>query len=85
MKLNSFRPNMDPSYKVRKEAFVSNLSGSSILDINAASFVAPVSFKLRPATQAWLTSVIRLRRRFFSGPPSNRDSPSSHHTVLLHC
>lgn len=37
---------MDPSYKARKVAFVSNLSGSNILDINAVSFVAPVSFKL---------------------------------------
>jgi hypothetical protein len=34
---------MDPSYKARKEAFVSNLSGSDIWDINAVSFVAPVS------------------------------------------
>jgi phosphatidylinositol glycan class W len=33
---------MDPSYKARKEAFVSNLSGSSILEINAVTLVASV-------------------------------------------
>lgn len=33
---------MDPSYKARKEAFVSNLSGSTIGDINAVTLVAPV-------------------------------------------
>jgi hypothetical protein len=31
------------SYKARKEAFVSNLSGGTILEINAVTFVAPVS------------------------------------------
>lgn len=34
---------MDPSYKARKEAFVSNLAGGTILEINAVSLVAPVS------------------------------------------
>lgn len=33
---------MDPSYKARKEAFVSDLSGGSILEINAVTLVAPV-------------------------------------------
>lgn len=35
---------MDSDYKSRKEAFVSNLSGGSILEINAVTLVAPVSF-----------------------------------------
>lgn len=34
---------MDPDYKSRKEAFVSNLTGGSILEINAVTLVAPVS------------------------------------------
>lgn len=34
---------MDSSYKARKEAFVSNLAGGSILEINAVTLVAPVS------------------------------------------
>lgn len=33
---------MDPSYKARKEAFVSDLSGGNILEINAVTLVAPV-------------------------------------------
>lgn len=33
---------MDPSYKARKEAFVSDLAGGSILEINAVTLVAPV-------------------------------------------
>ena len=31
------------SYKARKEAFVSNLSGSSITEISLVTLVAPVS------------------------------------------
>ncbi|OJJ45599.1 hypothetical protein ASPZODRAFT_133446 [Penicilliopsis zonata CBS 506.65] len=49
---------MDPTYKVRKEAFVSNLSGGSIWEINAVTLVAPVSVLLWSALQA--------RRSFFS-------------------
>lgn len=33
---------MDPSYKARKEAFVSNLAGSTILEINTVTLVASV-------------------------------------------
>lgn len=33
---------MDQSYKARKEAFVSDLTGGSILEINAVTLVAPV-------------------------------------------
>jgi phosphatidylinositol glycan class W len=33
---------MDPDYKARKEAFVSNLAGSDIQDINLVTLVAPV-------------------------------------------
>lgn len=33
---------MDQSYKARKEAFVSNLAGGDILEINAVTLVAPV-------------------------------------------
>lgn len=34
------------SYKLRKEAFVSNLSGSSLTDINIVTLVAAVRFFL---------------------------------------
>lgn len=40
---------MDPSYKARKEAFVSNLAGSTITDINAVSFVASVRHTTSPS------------------------------------
>jgi glucosaminylphosphatidylinositol acyltransferase len=33
---------MEKSYKARKEEFVSNLSGGSILEINYVTLVAPV-------------------------------------------
>ncbi|KAJ5676754.1 uncharacterized protein N7477_002387 [Penicillium maclennaniae] len=46
---------MDPSYKARKEAFVSNLSGSDIWDINAVSLVAPASVLLWSALQSRLS------------------------------
>lgn len=39
---------MDPSYKARKEAFVSNLTGSSIWEINAVTLVAPVRTSTKP-------------------------------------
>ena len=38
---------MDPNYKARKEAFVSDLAGGSIWEINAVTLVAPVSTVLR--------------------------------------
>ncbi|KAJ5126772.1 hypothetical protein N7448_007551 [Penicillium atrosanguineum] len=46
---------MDSSYKARKEAFVSNLSGSDIWDINAVSLVAPASVLLWSALQSRLS------------------------------
>ncbi|RMJ26409.1 hypothetical protein PHISP_02737 [Aspergillus sp. HF37] len=46
---------MDPSYKSRKEAFVSNLSGGSIWEINAVTLVAPVSVLLWSALQSRLS------------------------------
>ncbi|KAE8150900.1 GPI-anchored wall transfer protein 1 [Aspergillus avenaceus] len=49
---------MDPSYKARKEAFVSNLAGGSIGEINAITLVAPASVLL------W--SVLQSRLSFFS-------------------
>ncbi|OJJ87627.1 putative GPI anchor biosynthesis protein Gwt1 [Aspergillus glaucus CBS 516.65] len=49
---------MDPSYKARKEAFVSDLSGGSILEINAVTLVAPVAVLL------W--SVLQSRLSFFA-------------------
>ncbi|RAK71977.1 putative GPI anchor biosynthesis protein Gwt1 [Aspergillus fijiensis CBS 313.89] len=49
---------MDPSYKARKEAFVSNLTGGSIFEINAVTLVAPAAILL------W--SVLQSRLSFFS-------------------
>ncbi|PYH45788.1 putative GPI anchor biosynthesis protein Gwt1 [Aspergillus saccharolyticus JOP 1030-1] len=49
---------MDASYKARKEAFVSNLAGGSILEINAVTLVAPAAVLL------W--SVLQSRLSFFS-------------------
>ncbi|KAE8349412.1 GPI-anchored wall transfer protein 1 [Aspergillus coremiiformis] len=49
---------MDSSYKARKEAFVSNLAGGSILEINAVTLVAPASVLL------W--SVLQSRLSFFN-------------------
>ncbi|KAF7592042.1 Glucosaminyl phosphatidylinositol (GlcN-PI) nositol acylation protein [Aspergillus hancockii] len=49
---------MDPSYKTRKEAFVSNLAGGSILEVNAVTLVAPASVLL------W--SVLQSRLSFFT-------------------
>lgn len=52
---------MDPSYKARKEAFVSNLAGGSVWEINAVTLVAPVctpwaldNFKLSLLTNSFL-------------------------------
>ncbi|KAF9892595.1 Glucosaminyl phosphatidylinositol (GlcN-PI) nositol acylation protein [Aspergillus nanangensis] len=49
---------MDPSYKARKEAFVSNLTGGSILEINIVTLVAPIS--------VFLWSVLQSRLSFFT-------------------
>ncbi|KAK1144675.1 Glucosaminyl phosphatidylinositol (GlcN-PI) nositol acylation protein [Aspergillus melleus] len=49
---------MDQSYKARKEAFVSNLAGGNILEINAVTLVAPASVLL------W--SVLQSRLSFFN-------------------
>ncbi|KAL3436666.1 GPI-anchored wall transfer protein 1 [Aspergillus tetrazonus] len=49
---------MDPDYKSRKEAFVSNLTGGSILEINAVTLVAPAS--------VFLWSVLQSRLSFFT-------------------
>ncbi|KAJ5765019.1 hypothetical protein N7520_004578 [Penicillium odoratum] len=46
---------MDPDYKARKEAFVSNLTGSDIQDINLVSLVAPASVFLWSALQSRLS------------------------------
>lgn len=46
---------MDPSYKARKEAFVSNLSGGSILEINLVTLVASTSVLLWSALQSRLS------------------------------
>jgi hypothetical protein len=37
----------DGNYKARKEAFVSNLSGSSLAEINLVTLVAAVSYSPR--------------------------------------
>lgn len=62
------------SYKSRKEAFVSDLSGGSILEINLVTLVAPVSppatWKSYPLTNFQLAillwSALQTRRRFFT-------------------
>ena len=42
--VESVDPKMDPTYKARKEAFVSNMTGSHMQDINTVSLVASVGF-----------------------------------------
>ncbi|KAL4941737.1 hypothetical protein BDV06DRAFT_175345 [Aspergillus oleicola] len=49
---------MDSDYKTRKEAFVSNLTGGSIHEINAVTLVAPAS--------VFLWSVLQSRLSFFT-------------------
>ncbi|KAJ5361735.1 hypothetical protein N7541_002579 [Penicillium brevicompactum] len=46
---------MDPSYKARKEAFVSNLAGSTIFEINTVTLVASTSVLLWSALQSRLS------------------------------
>ncbi|GLA63974.1 glucosaminyl phosphatidylinositol (GlcN-PI) nositol acylation protein [Aspergillus tubingensis] len=46
---------MDPSYKARKEAFVSDLAGGSIFEINAVTLVAPAAALLWSALQSRLS------------------------------
>ncbi|PWY88696.1 GPI-anchored wall transfer protein 1 [Aspergillus sclerotioniger CBS 115572] len=46
---------MDPDYKVRKEAFVSNLAGGGIHEINAVTLVAPAAILLWSALQSRLS------------------------------
>lgn len=83
----SWPVNMGPDYKSRKEAFVSNLSGGSILEINTVTLVAPVSFEFFCASFTSLTQctdALQLNRPlFFSGRCYNPDSLSSHPTVPL--
>lgn len=43
---------MDPNYKARKEAFVSDLAGGSIWEINAVTLVAPVSMHMQRTYRA---------------------------------
>ncbi|OAX78689.1 hypothetical protein ACJ72_06999 [Emergomyces africanus] len=45
-------PKVQQTYKERKEAFVSNLSGGSILEINAVTLVAPAAVLLWSALQS---------------------------------
>lgn len=42
------------SYKLRKEAFVSNLSGSSLSDVNIITLVAAVRLPLNPPPELQL-------------------------------
>lgn len=72
-------------YKARKEAFVSNLSGGTITDINLVTLVAPVS----PPEHAFLLINWMMltnstpRQRSFFGPPSNALALSSAPTHQL--
>lgn len=78
---------MDPSYKARKEAFVSDLAGGSILEINAVTLVAPVCVfrSLNKNLYCLLTSDLTGSRLLFSfGLSSSPDCPSSHPTVRPH-
>lgn len=61
---------MDPDYKARKEAFVSNLAGSDIQDINLVTLVAPV---LSPLQSSMLSVLIKLS--FIGFRPSLVRSP----------
>lgn len=76
---------MDSSYKARKEAFVSDLSGSNISDINAVSLVAPVSFRQGILHEHDELTIYLSRHLSSSGPPFNHVYPFSHRTVLPHC
>ena len=79
--------NMEQSYKARKEAFVSNLSGSTLQDINVVSFVAPVRVTLHTLLEIALPDSFASpdsRHPFYSGPPSSRDCPSLRPTDRPH-
>lgn len=68
---------MDTSYKARKEAFVSDLSGGSILEINIVTLVASVSGQEHCFADTILNMwplLYRLRR--FSGLRCSRAFPS---------
>lgn len=54
---------MDKDYKLRKEAFVADLSGGSITEINLVTLVAPVwPTKMRPQFDVRLADLSRRRR-----------------------
>lgn len=68
---------MAESYKARKEAFVSNLSGSSVWDIHTVSAVVPVSIRKFTGLSSSRLKVLLAngslgRVRFYSGPSFNR-------------
>jgi hypothetical protein len=69
---------MSDSYRARKEAFVSNLSGGPLHEINLVTIVAPVRPPLlRRITRIRVADDASLRRLRYSGPLCSLDSPSS--------
>ena len=54
--MSAFEADVTHSLKARKEAFVSNLAGGTILEINSVTLVAPV----RPSPQQTLSLSLSL-------------------------